>query len=340
MSVRIVIPTVLIATCLGCVSQTRQPEPTITPQERMTLQTRALDLLLRAAESDLDVVAGNAIEALVEVAPRDGIPAYRLATQSSSPLKRYAGYVALGEVKACDNRNAFAARVNDEHRNVRLAAAFAAYRCGRAGAARLLVETLTDSPEEHLRADAAALLGRLDEPRAKGWLRAALRYPANEDSDRVTVQIQWALANLGDRPALEELIRLSHGSTPTRTDALLLLAQLGDPQARDALEYHLVNLHEEYLETRLLAARGLGALGDPSGFALALESLTFTAPATTNVAEAGNETFVVRSLAIHALAEIGDPRALEALRNIAANETDERLQVAAAYAICRVLGRT
>jgi HEAT repeat protein len=47
----------------------------------------------------------------------------------------------------------------------------------------------------------------------------------------------------------------------------------------------------------------------------------------------------VRSTAIHALAEIGDPRALPALKRIAEDQTDPRLQVAASYAICRIAQR-
>ena len=44
-------------------------------------------------------------------------------------------------------------------------------------------------------------------------------------------------------------------------------------------------------------------------------------------------------MAIHALAEIGDPRALAPLRTIAADQSDPRLQVAASYAIHRILKR-
>jgi hypothetical protein len=42
-------------------------------------------------------------------------------------------------------------------------------------------------------------------------------------------------------------------------------------------------------------------------------------------------------MAIHALAEMGDLRSLPALRAIAASSEDPRLQVAACYAICRIL---
>src|SRR5512142_423907 len=71
----------------------------VSPQERMDLQSRSLNLLQRAAESETDDVACNAIEALVNVAPRDGLPAYRQAIRSPSPLVRFAGYTALGEVR-------------------------------------------------------------------------------------------------------------------------------------------------------------------------------------------------------------------------------------------------
>ncbi len=45
------------------------------------------------------------------------------------------------------------------------------------------------------------------------------------------------------------------------------------------------------------------------------------------------------SMAVHALAEIGDPAALPALRTVAVGRDDPRLQVAACYAICRIVAR-
>ena len=320
-----------------CGCQAAGPTVTLTPQEELELESRSLDLLLRAAESELDDVTSNAIEALVQVAPREGRPAFRKAIRSQSPLVRYAGFVALGQVRDCAALEAIVAGVREPHRQVRLAAAFAAYRCGKEGAAGILVRTLTDHPDESLRADAAALIGRLQEPRAEKWLRAALRYPANEKCTRVRLQINWALAMLGRQDALHELIDHAQGGPATRAEALLLLAQLGEPAATEALRYRLFGSREQYDEARLIAARGLGKLGFDDGLEFALQMLAFEDPNPNPGPEAPDRTFPIRSMAIHALAEIGDLRALPPLREIAAQQDDPRLQVAACYAICKIL---
>lgn len=306
--------------------------------QRMELSARALDLLLTAAASDMDDVSCNAIEALVRVAPRDGLPAFRRALRSESPVVRYAGYAALGELRDRESLPAIVAGVGDDNAHVRLAAAYAACRCGKDGYARLLVRALTDAPEEAIRADAAELLGRLGEPRATKWLRAALNVPANKKSKRVTIATYGALAALGQTDALRQLIYYSQGDAEGRTAALLLLADLGHPDAREALRHRLLGVSEEYNEARLIAARGLGKLGSREGLPLALRMVKFTDPNSNPTPENPNRTFVIRSLAVHALAEIGDLRALEPLRELAAAKDDPRLQVAACYAICRLSG--
>jgi HEAT repeat protein len=312
---------------------------TLTPQERLELESRALDLLTRAARSEQDDVACNAIEALARVAPRDGLPIFRDAVRSPSPLVRYAGFAALGEVRDRASLPAMTAGINDVSPHVRLAAAFAACRCGKDGYARILVRTLTDTPEENLRADAATLLGRLGEPRAVKALRAALQSPANKNSKPVTLALHGALAALGQEASLRELITYSQGDTATRSVALLLLADLGKPEARDALRYRLLGVGEEYVEARLIAARGLGKLGYRDGYDLAMQMLTFTDPNPDPTPENPDRTYPVRSMAVHALAEIGDPRAIVALRQLAGAQDDPRLQVAACYAIYKIANR-
>jgi HEAT repeat protein len=309
------------------------PQVRLSRTAQMRLESRALDLLLRAAGAEDSITACNAIEALVRVAPRDGRPAFRRAVHAQNPLIRYAGYAALGEMRDRESLPLILAGARDSHAHVRLAAAFAAYRCGKTGAARALVQALTHGTEEALRADAATLIGRLGEPRAKAWLQAALDYPANEDSKRATLAIHAALARLGDAESLTELIRYTQGDLASRTEALLLLAELGDIDGLDALLYHLED-PQALLEARLIAARGLGKLNQHDGFELALQHLDYVDPKPDRADPAPN--FRVRSMAAHALAEIGDPRALPALEQIAADRRDPRLQVAACYAICRI----
>lgn len=318
---------------VGC--ETPQPTGRVSPQEQLTLGNRAIDLLVRAAESELDDASCNAIEALAEVAPQAGRPVFRAAIESNSPLKRYAGYIALGDVRDKARLARIKRGVQDPNPQVRLGAAYAAVRCGADGYARVLIRALSDASEERVRANAATLLGRLGEPRAADWLRRAQHLPANAQSSAVQLQINHALARLGDEDALQELIVASQGDMSTRMDALLMLARLGDPRARDALRYRLANRHEDYWAPRLIAARGLARLGENDGFEMALHLLDYTD--TKQDPRVPDDTFAIRSMAIHALAEMGDPRALPKLRMIAAESTDPRLQVAASYAICRIL---
>ncbi|MBK9118601.1 MAG: HEAT repeat domain-containing protein [Phycisphaerales bacterium] len=319
---------------LGCAT----PTPILSPAERLTLSNRALTLLITAAESDLADASANAIEALVRVAPREGAPAYRRALRSESPMVRYAGYLALGETGLCEPLPQLVAGTQDPHPNVRLAAAFALVRCGREGYVRILMRALNTDANDAVRADAAALLGRLDNRRAVTWLEAARDQPANANSARVTVAIRGALARLGEGQAIHDLVRHSQGEPATRTDAMLLLAEIGPNAARDALRVRVAPRRENRIEDRLLAARGLGRLGDKIGFDLALRHLTYRSRSRDGRVSPEHETFVVRSLAVHALAEIRDERALAALQRVAETETDIRLQVAAAYAILRITG--
>ncbi len=311
-------------------------EVRLTPLQERELESRALNLLLTAAESDLDDVSCNAIEALVQVAPREGLSAFRRATRSRSPIVRYAGFAALGDVRDRDSLPALRTSLKDENAHVRLAVAYALCRCGDDKQVGLLRNTLTDVQDENLRADAASLMGRVGDPRAIKHLRAALRYPINSKSVRVSLALNGALAALGDAPALSELINQSQGAPEARSIALLLLADLGKPEAADALRYRLTAVKREYDEARLIAARGLGKLRSAEGYDMAAKMVTWTDPNPKPTADNPDRTFAMRSLAVHALAEIGDRRGLPVLRD-AATADNPRLQVAASYAICKIV---
>lgn len=310
----------------GCLNNTMVSDPVA----RERLERRALDLLLRAASSELDVVRCNAIEALVPVAPREALPEFRESLRAASPLVRFAACVALGQVRDEGSRTAITEALRDPDARVRLAAAFAAVRLGDTARAADLVNVLNDHPDENLRCDAAYLIGLIGEPRALRRLRLA---ESREKSSRVRMHIYAAMARLGDQRALDELILSSQGAAESRLIALQSLAELKNEQARDALLLRCGPL-EEYLEVRLIAARGLGHLGSPAGFDLACRHLfdQYTDR------EDPHRTFRTRSLAALALGAIRDPRALPLLERLAASETDERTQVAACFAICQITG--
>jgi len=296
--------------------------------ERAELRRRATGLLIRAAQGDVDVVCCNALEAFVDVAPQEGLPYFRAALDSESPLVRFAGCAALGEVGDKASLKQVQRCLSDEDPRVRLGAAFAAYRMGDTGQARILVDALNNSEDANLRADAALLIGRLSESGAVKRLR--LRINDNkEKSQKVKIHINAALARLGDKTGLEELMRYAQYDALSRLIALQCLCDVADPQSRDALLYRL-EAEDEYLEAKLIAARALGKIGSGAGFELALKNTRYSG-------DDAQGTMRVRSLAALALGAIGDQRGLPQLRELAETESDPRTQVAACYAIRQIL---
>ncbi len=303
------------------------------PLARFELRDRAENLLVEATRSDIDLIAANAVEALENVAPTVGKTRFAALTESDSALVRFAALIAIGNTRDRTSATRVQKRLNDPDPRARLAAQFAAIRLGRLELTEQLFQVLNSNPDENLRSDAAFLIGKLKEPRAKKRLEAALEARVNKDSNRVRTHIIGALAELGDRQAIKELCVLTQGDVVSRVLALQMLTELNSPDSQKVLRY-VLNKADEYRESRLLAARGLGRIGDKSGQALALESLKFVGKNAEDV----NETARVRQLGALALGAMRSREALDPLAELAANSKDEREQVAACYAICQILG--
>lgn len=305
--------------------------PRPNPSERMQLEQRALNLLRVAAASEADVVRCHAMEALAQLEERSAGAEFRAGAQASEPLVRFAGLVSGGQIR--DTGILPLARDAMRHTDVRvrLGGAFAAVRLGDQNAARVLTSTLLDHPDANLRSDAAWLLGKLGEPKARRWLELAL---SREQSHRVRVHIFAAQAALGDAAAIDALTTYTQVDAEARVLALQSLAELKQARTRSVLEYRL-GPDEQFTEMRLIAARGLGWLGSSAGYDLARRNLT----AEFNDRDDPNRTHRIRSLSALALGAIGDSRALPLLRQLAETDTDERTQVAAALAIVQICRR-
>lgn len=327
----------LVLLC-GCQPPT---EIELTPGERSELIRRSEDLLLRAAESEYDDVRVHALEALVEVAPRLALPQFRGATEHEKAVVRYAGLVSLGRLGDAESLPWVRARLNDPDPHVRLAAAFAALRCGvedeRGRCAWTLATALSSDPSPDLRADAAYLIGQLGEQRAIRRLRRAVRY---DESQKVRVQAIGALAMLEAPGALQELVRYTDGDQVGRLVALQALVEIADPNTADALRGRLYGAQDdEYLVIRLIAARGLGRMGSDEGYDLAVYVLKSADRLTSRLdddTERLNERIKLETNAALALGAIGQTRAIPLLRELA-ESGDPPVQVAACYAIVQVL---
>ncbi len=319
------LPTLLIALlCCGCVAGGRTPIDQVAYGD---LYQRARDLLVRGSQSEDPLVRANALEALARVAPREALPYVRTSLGDGAPVVRFAACAALGDLRDTQAEAALKPLLNDSSEHVRLAAAYALYRLGDRQHAGLLVKTLADHPKEDLRSEAANLIGKCGDAKAIRRLELAER---REKSPKALVHITAAKARLGDRAALDELLRAALGTEPiTKLLATQFLIELKPAEARDVFSYRLKE-DGDYLEARLLAARGLGALGVDAGYDLAVKSLRHNAKEEI-------DTLRVRALAALALGAIGDDRALTALQKLAADQSDARVQVAACTAICQIL---
>lgn len=290
------------------------------------LESRAQALLLRAAKSDLGPPQANAIEALTHLAPEVGGPVFYEALESEIPLVRYAGCVALGEIRDKAALSRLRRMLEDPEPRVRLGGAFAICRCGDDRPGRLLVETLNNHADESMRSDAAYLIGLIGEKKALKRLQLAEK---REKSNRVLLHLYTAMTALGDERATDLLINSAQGDTISRLLAIQGLDAARVARAAPALKYRF-NDTQDYLQTRLLAARALGHLGLKDGYELAVKSLSYT---DSNAVEEGR----VRANAALALGAIGDRAALPLLENLAQAEANPATQVAACAAILEIL---
>lgn len=317
------------ATLAGCTQNTGGVSAS--PADARTLSRRAHDLLVRAAHSDIDVVQAHAIEALVQLDGRESVTHYRSALDAESPLVRMAGCRAIGDVRDTASMNRVRERLNDSHPLVGLAAAYAVYRCGDKSAGAHLVQALA-SQDEALRSEAAYLIGKLGDKQATRRLRYASQDRTN--SNKVLMHIYAGLAMLGDVEAQGRIIQYSQGDAMSRLIALQTLVENPDSEARDALRVRLAD-EQDYPVNRLMAARALGKIGSKDGYDFALEMTRYV----SKIADDPHDQMRVRFNAALALGDIRDRRALGVLASMAETETDERVQVAAAYAICRLTER-
>jgi HEAT repeat protein len=337
---RVRIGCVLVLSLGGLTLLTGCPPPNevrFTPTAKRELQRRSLDLLLRAGESEYEDVRVNALEALVDVAPQPGLVLFRGALKAPRPIVRFAGLVSLGRLRDRESLPQFDALARDPDARVRVAAAFAALRCGAAEKiyGPILVQALDDNPDEAVRAEVAYRIGQLGESRAMRRLHLATD---RERSTRVAVQAWGALAMLGDTRAVDRLIAYTQGDRVARTIALQTLVELRNPRTADVLRDRLSE-REEFVLLRLIAARALGRLGFNDGYDLAIALLDPKMPLDIADPQARfAEQLSLHTNAALALGAIGDERALGALERLAQRD-EPPVQVAACYAILQILQR-
>ena len=298
--------------------------------DRTALRSRALDGLKRATGyTELASVRAQAVEALQQVAPGDGLPWIRKALTDSSAGVRFAAAAALGALRDQTSRPQIEKALADPDPSVRVAAIFALHRLGDVRYSNQFPEYLLDHPDAAVRRNTALLLGRLGEKGAVALLARAM----SSSDPALRIEALESMARLGGKEAVEQLKFTAHsGAGAEETLALLALGDTRDPELADLYRFKLQSA--KHIETRLAAARALGLLRKADGYDTALRSLRFEAPsadATDDLPE--HQMLRIKQLAASALGAIGRDAAIPALNEVMTRDADPRVQLAAARAI-------
>jgi len=286
----------------------------------------AVQPLIAALEDKTSEVQESAAEALGALAdPRAVEP---LVAALAHAGIRSAALGALGDIGDPRAVDAVVNALTDEKGWVRVVAAEALGKIGDPRAVDPLVHTMTDAGEGVPRAAAADALEHL------GWT-------PQDDLQRgwwLVSRGEWAAAGeLGTAAVEPLLVALGHGEPAVRRSVIRALGQIGGPRATEAL---VAALNDK--DVRGAANQALQTMGwQPTDNAQRARQLVFEletasygqrdelTPQLVQIGSAAVEPLEaalqskdreVRKTAAHALSLIGDPRAVEPLMLLAADE--------------------
>jgi HEAT repeat protein len=316
----------------GCNPSARRVEPT----SLLPYRHRALDCLKRAAEYKPNpVVRAAAVEAFEASGCPDGLPWIRAALRDDHPAVRFAACLAAGALHDALAEEGIRECLDDEDPSVRVAALGAMHHLGRTEHTGRIPEYLLGNEDPAVRANAAIVLGRMQEPGAIKILARAML----DKNIGVQNQAAEALARLGNPEARQHLAFMANsGIGSEEVFALSALTQTGDPKYLDLYRSKFEDETIPHLEVRLTAARALATLKVNDGYRLALASLNFNKPKLHDAEDtAAGQVLRVRQLAAAALGAMRDRSALGELLKVLEDNQDARIQVSAAKAILEII---
>lgn len=308
---------ILLFALPGCVAPPGRGS--ITLEEQVGFRTSAIQVLKEAALCDEPALRMNAIEALGEVAPREGLPCIGLNIENGYAGVSFAAMMTLGSMGNADFIDRILTRAEHPDPNVRIAALYALHRLGDQRRTGELSDYMLNNRDARVRANAALAVGRLREPCSAKLLHRALK---RERKDLPKMQITESLALLGDRHATEVLLYQGNSSYPDQaTLALMLLGNATCHEAEDLFRDRLCRA--DFPEVKLAAARGLGRLGYEDGLDVAIGHLWYRSPRKGWDNDPAEQQIArTRGLAALALEAIGSPEALKSLK--AAFESEDQ----------------
>lgn len=238
-----------------------------------TIRQRAVDLLRKEAIGPDSLLRANAIEGL-QPRPELAEPLVRAGLHDENLAVRFVAAMTVGKLKLKDSVVFAESLLHDESRIIQAAAMYAIRQNGGSADPTLLARMLESSNTTE-RAQAAYILGELDDPSAIALLRSAARrsFPLSSPiEDRlVRLQIAEALVKLGDLDAIETIRASLYPSRPEDLEATALAVQIignvNDRRSIDQLIFMTARPGQDRMpaEIRLAAALSLARLGNRNG---------------------------------------------------------------------------
>ena len=234
----------------------------------------ATSVLRNAAEDADPVVRANALEAMAATLGTQVGANYIQALSDPSAAVRFAAAMAIGDTRYAPARAQLDKMAQDKtgepDRRVFVAVVYALFRLGDETYLNQLARSIRD-PEKEVRADAAMILGKMDDPSAVEPLKMALK---DERDPGAQIQFVEALARLGD---VRSIYRLEAYTKTTYVDerlvAIRAISEVNPPRAEQILDF-LLGVKQP-IPVRVAAVGALARLGLPyhGGDALCAEAI-------------------------------------------------------------------
>lgn len=290
-------------------------DPKLLADARKTIQDAFTGRLPGVTAESKVVLRANAVEATQRTAGTAGSARILAALNDQSPLVRFAGAMAAGQIPVPAAYNRLLELIHDPDESVQVGVRFALHMLGDKRLSHDF-EAYVQDPNPQVRANAVLALGLINEPSALKLLRSL----KGESSAAVRLQVVESLYHLGDQNAGEELIVGTVSAYPD--DQIVSMLALASTHNSTVAKSFLGQLTSDYPEVCLVAARALGEIGSDEGMAVALNGTHSRDPRQ-------------RALAALALGDIGRTDAQPALRPLLL-DVDPAVRLAAATAVLQL----
>jgi len=330
------------ASLAGCI----MPEQVPPVVDRRKAYIDASTTLRQAADDSDAVTRAHAMEALALVRPSQAGPVLKQALGDSYPAVRFAAAMAIGDVKylpAKEILQSMAQRrdksdLAEPDKRVLCAVIYALHRLGETGFTSELAGLLRDG-EKEVRANAAMVMGKMDEPSARFPLKMQMDV---EHDPSVQLQLMESLALLGDE---ENALRLEgHTKTQFMEDRLVAIEAMEKTRSSRSLPVlrHLT-IERQPPRIRVAALGALAKMGDvdQDGYEYIVRCITHSDDVMRRAYTDGREIASLeitslQRLAAITLGQMGKPEGADVLHPLLLS-ADGGVRVAAAMSLVNLL---